>query len=109
MNRIVNTYSSIIGFHHYPDAPEWCAYLANRHRHNFIIKCGFKVNGNDREIEINEQQREIETFLDNNFGYPCEFGPMSCEAIAEFILSEFEKMVECQVLEDGYGGATLTR
>lgn len=109
MKKIVNTYNSIIGFHNYPNAPEWCSYLANRHRHNFIIRCGFLVSGNNREIEINEQQREIEMWLENKFGYPCEFGPMSCEDIAEHLFGEFEKMVECQVMEDGYGGATLTR
>lgn len=108
MRRIVDTYNCVEGFHHYPDAPEKCAYLADIHRHMFVIRCGFEVSHNNREIEINTQQNLISDFLARKYGTPCQFGAMSCEDIAECIIGEFD-CVSCQVLEDNYGGATLSR
>lgn len=109
MKRKVITYNTIVGFHNYPDAPAFCTYLADRHRHVFEIRCSFEVSHNNREIEINIMQHYIENLLKSRFGYPCEFGARSCEDIAEMLLDEYHFMVECQVLEDGYGGASLTR
>lgn len=109
MKRFVETYNCIEGFHFYPDAPDFCGYLSARHRHLFIIRCTFEVQHNNRDIEINTAQNDIERFLEDEFGKPCEFNGMSCEAIAESLLGRYARMVKCQVLEDGYGGATLTR
>lgn len=109
MKRYVLTFNNIEGYHYYPNAPEFCSYLAQRHRHIFVIKCEFHISHNDREIEINFQQQEIENFLKERFGYPCEFGGRSCEHIAELLLNNFDKMYKCSVLEDNYGGASLTR
>ena len=109
MERRINTYNCIEGFHNYPNAPKWCSYLANRHRHLFVITCSFRVLHNNREIEINEQQHLIDNYLKKVFGNPCEFNEYSCEDIAENLINAFDNMVECKVLEDGYGGATLTR
>lgn len=110
MKREVVTYNSIEGFHKWPGAPAGLEYLAARHRHLFEIRCRFTVTHNDREIEINRQQNTIEGFLVSHFGRPCEFEEMSCESIAEVIMNRFgESCVSCQVLEDGYGGASLTR
>lgn len=107
MNRFVNTYNEIVGFHNYPDAPDFCEYLCARHRHVFVIRCSFKVVHNEREIEINKQQQLIEGYLHKYYGTPCEFGGMSCESIAEVIMADLGAN-DVQVLEDGYGGATLT-
>lgn len=109
MKCYVNTYNEIIGFHYYPDAPEFCSYLSNTHRHVFIIRCSVEVSNKNREIEINELQLSIEEYLKSAFGYPCQFGYLSCEMIAEFLMQHFQKFSSVQVLEDGYGGATLTR
>lgn len=109
MRAYVDTYNQVEGFHQYPNAPKFCAYLGERHRHMFVIRCKFSVEGWNREIEINHQQQEIEARLKKEFGSPCEFRDMSCEMIAAFLLREFPAMVEAQVLEDGYGGSTLTR
>ena len=54
-------------------------------------------------------QNKIEKTLHDWYGTPCEFDGLSCESIANNLLLEFEDMEECTVLEDGYGGATLTR
>lgn len=109
MKRFVLTHNSIEGFHYYPNAPKFCHYLSQKHRHIFVIRCEFEISHNDREIEINFQQQEIEKFLKERFGSPCEFNGMSCEHIAELLLNNFEKMYKCSVLEDNYGGASLTR
>lgn len=109
MKREVITYNLIEGFHFYPDAPDFCGYLAHNHRHLFEVRCWAEVSHNNREIEINTLQNAIEDKLSYGFGKPCKFGAMSCEDIAEFLLSEFSELNKVQVLEDGYGGAALTR
>ena len=109
MKKFVNTYNCIEGFHYYQNAPTFCKYLSSRHRHLFVIRCLFKVTHNEREIEINNMQNKIEKTLHDWYGTPCEFDGLSCESIANNLLLEFEDMEECTVLEDGYGGATLTR
>ena len=109
MKRKVLTYNAIEGFHRYPNAPEFCAYLSARHRHIFVIRCEFEVSHNEREIEINEQQHVIEKMLAKRFGTPCEFDDMSCETIAELIMKEYKSCAKAEVKEDDYGGASLSR
>lgn len=109
MKRRVITHNEIEGFHAWENAPEICSFLRNEHRHVFVIRCWFEVSGNDREIEIITKQWDIYHFLHSLFGKPCKFKGMSCEDIADMLLKEFTDMNECQVLEDGYGGASLTR
>lgn len=75
----------------------------------FVIRCEFKVSHNEREIEINEQQHVIEKMLTKRFGFPCEFGDMSCETIAELIIKEYKRCTKAEVKEDDYGGASLSR
>jgi len=108
MIRTIITHNEVVGFHRYSKAPSWCSYLKNRHRHIFVIECQFLVSHNEREIEINKQQELIRIALQKKFGTPCEFGEMSCESIAEWLLQEF-KCKNVKVLEDYYGGASLTR
>ena len=108
MNIFVNTYNVIEGFHHWDGATGKFAYLAQRHRHLFVIRTSIPVSNGNREVEINEKQAEIEKYLNQKYGKPCEFNGMSCEHIAEDLMNYFQ-LQECQVLEDGYGGATLTR
>lgn len=107
----VNTYNSIEGFHYWKEASGEVKYLSARHRHIFVIRCSFLVEHEDRQIEINTQQNKIENYLRAAYGSPCEFKGMSCEMIAQQLMERFVKdnIIECQVLEDGYGGATLTR
>ncbi len=109
MKKRVLTYNQIEGFHCYPNAPQFCTYLSDRHRHLFVIECRFRVENNNREIEINEQQHRIEEVLHNMFGNPCEFGDMSCEDIAQVLLEQFNEAEDVTVKEDGYGGASLSK
>lgn len=109
MKREIITYNEIQGFHKYPDAPDGVGYLSNEHRHVFVIRCRAEVSHNEREIEINTEQDKIEKFLCGGFGYPCKFNDMSCESIAEWLLNKLPELCYVEVLEDGYGGAALTR
>jgi len=47
--------------------------------------------------------------LNESFGFPCQFGAMSCEMIAKEIL-EFasdDQMIWCEVWEEETGGARV--
>ncbi|MBO7734277.1 MAG: hypothetical protein J6S67_17055 [Methanobrevibacter sp.] len=109
MKREILTYNEIQGFHNYPTAPNSVKYLSFIHRHIFVIKTRCQVSHNEREIEIITQQDKIAKKLKDQFGYPCMFGNMSCESIAEWLLNNIEELTYVEVLEDGYGGAALTK
>lgn len=107
----------IEGWHRWPDAPNEYAYLANRHRHIFHIKCALGVDDQDREIEIVDAKAKLNQFLltvNKNpiEGHGCDFGPMSCEHIASVICSYLranygKRFIKVNVLEDGENGATV--
>lgn len=109
MTREICTYNKLQGFHFYPDAPDDVRYLSNVHRHIFVVKARAQVSHNEREIEIITEQNVIEDKLVKKYGRPCMFGSMSCESIAEWLLNELPELSYVEVLEDGYGGAALTR
>lgn len=102
----VQTKNVVEGFHKWEGAPEPVRFLADRHRHMFEIYAFFRVTDTDREIELILQQREIERYLEETYGKPCEFGNMSCEMIAIDILEHFG-CDQVKVLEDGAGGALV--
>ena len=104
----VITKNLIEGYHKWSDAPYPVEFLRNKHRHVFHVRCWFEVSHHDREIEIIMRQWDIEKFLKENFGEVCEFGGMSCEAIARMIMQKFDA-AQVEVLEDGDGGALVRR
>lgn len=95
------------GFHNYPTAPKEVKFLQFPHRHDFDITMGFKVEGLNREIEIFIMRKKVIAWFDNQWGTPCQFGPMSCEHIASALLMEFEKdgCRWASVWEEGTGGS----
>ncbi|MDD6128227.1 MAG: hypothetical protein PUB60_08775 [Veillonellaceae bacterium] len=103
----MQTYNALEGFHKWSKAPTDIAFLRDRHRHIFEIRCKFKVDHADRALEIIQTQHLIESFLTERFGRPCEFGERSCEAIAELLSRTFDAC-EVSVLEDGFGGGLYT-
>lgn len=109
MKREVLTYNEVQGFHYYPNSPVGVGYLSHVHRHIFVIRARAEVSHNEREIEIITEQDKIESKLEEKYGRPCVFGSMSCESIAEWLLNELPELSYVEVLEDGYGGAALTR
>lgn len=107
----VITSNKIAGTHYWKDAPQVFKYLSYTHRHIFYIRCWFDVAHSDRQIEIIEKQRQIESGIKMKFGVDAigvMFRGMSCEDIAKFCISEFG-CVKCEVLEDGEGGAVVRR
>ena len=99
------------GFHNYPDAPFEVKFLADKHRHTFIIKLGYQVSHNNREKEIFLMRDEVRYVLTEFYGNPCEFGSMSCEMIAQELFEHFEEDGVCwvEVWEEETGGARVER
>lgn len=109
MKTLVLIQFEIDGFHHYPDAPERVEFLSFNHRHTFVIKCGYRVTDLNREKEIFICRDEVKNYLVESYGYPCQFGAMSCEMIAKEVL-EFsleDGMEWCEVWEENTGGARI--
>lgn len=109
MKYFIITKNEIEGIHSWNDAKAPVEYLKYPHRHVFFIKCKFKVTHSDRDIEIIKQQDKIENYFMDTYGKPALFRGKSCEMIAEEIVNYFEKCVSCEVLEDGFGGAEVSR
>lgn len=104
------------GFHSWPQAAELLpevGFLSAKHRHIFHIVAKKKVTHSDRDVEIILFKRKITDFLyfqygknDHSLVNVCEFGPMSCEMIAEVLLKKFD-LQYCSVLEDNENGAEV--
>lgn len=96
----------IVGFHLYPDAPKQVEFLKNKHRHNFRIKVGFEVTDANREKEIFIEEDKIKFALNEWYGSPMQLENMSCEMLAEEILTHIKDDggIFVEVLEDGRGG-----
>jgi hypothetical protein len=107
---------SLEGFHNWPAAkdifPE-VAFLSDRHRHMFGFRCYAKVTHTDRDKEFILLNREIKRNLQLNFEKEfdnvLEFGPMSCEAIGEYLLDQFPELYKVEVWEDWENGAFIER
>ena len=112
-HRFIKVGLDIEGMHFWENAPEEVSYLRYPHRHIFHIIVEFKVNHNNRDLEFIIMKHKIEKFLKDKFYISiyklCNFGQMSCEAIAELILDEFRDAVSCEVWEDKENGARLER
>lgn len=109
MNTTVIVQFEIDGFHNYLEAPYEVKFLANPHRHSFIVKCGYKVNHDNRDKEIFICRDMVRDYLYESYGNPCLFENMSCEMIAKDILefSLVDGMVWCEVWEENTGGAIV--
>ena len=112
MKKVVGIKTSIEGFHAFEKAEEVfgpdVAFLAIRHRHNFGIQLEKEVFHNERDCEFILLKRNIEKYIEDQYGKPAEFGNMSCESIAEELLRSFNATM-VQVDEDGENYAKVTR
>lgn len=104
MRLTVIATARVVGFHRWPDATGEYAYLAERHRHEWVIRCELAVSHTAREVEVNDLKRQVEAYLLGRYGNPCEFDGMSCEDIATELAGAFGLSC-CEVLEDGFNGA----
>tara|TARA_R110001632_G_scaffold4295_4_gene18222 strand:+ start:2226 stop:2474 length:249 start_codon:yes stop_codon:yes gene_type:complete len=75
----------------------------------FEFICEFLVDDLDREKEIFIETKRVINQIIEKFGSPCEFGAMSCEMIAAFILENNidQGMSACEVWEEETGGARV--
>lgn len=110
MKKNVYCKLQVEGFHDWGDAPEKYAYLRARHRHIFGIQVTVEVTDSNREVEFIELKQQIRRLLLTFFGNgsePLEFGSMSCEHIAEWLLNQCAEAHSVSVSEDGENGATV--
>lgn len=95
---------SVEGFHNFPVAEQMfgqeVSFLQHRHRHMFQFDCKRRVFHDDRDVEFILMKREIQQHVFDTWGYPAEFGAMSCEMIARDLLGVFG-LYYCKVSEDG--------
>jgi len=106
---------AVDGCHNFPKAAELFPevdFLADRHRHMFHFTVACKVTHSDRDKEFIMLKRDILGYLDayyfNGKTRTCEFGPKSCEMLAEEILKAFNaEWVE--VWEDNENGAKVEK
>lgn len=93
------------GLHQWPDCNlPHVEYLAHLHRHTFQIVCESEVNHNNRDIEFIDLKHKVKHHIATRYYDPaygcCNFGSMSCEAIAEGLM-EFFGFDKVSVSEDG--------
>lgn len=102
----------VVGFHHYPNAPEDVAYLRSSHRHVFQFTVSAEVKEDDREIEFHTLKRNLLRFFKG--GSEVEFGAKSCEMIASSVMDYLvqcygkERFYEVEVSEDGECAGVVT-
>ena len=100
------------GFHCWESAPAWCDYLRNTHRHMFNIEMHIQVTEANREIEFIYYQRQIKNTIIEDFGDDkgyAQFGGLSCEHIAQWLLEKYPNATYCMVIEDNNGGSLVVR
>lgn len=100
------------GTHCWPNCPlEEVSYLRDRHRHVFVIRAFKNVTHNDRDCEFIVLKHRIRDHLYehyyDNVSRLCEFNHMSCEDIAEELISVFD-LSACEVSEDDENGCRIT-
>jgi hypothetical protein len=113
LKRSIKIKLDVEGLHNWPGCDiESVQYLKYIHRHTFQIFCTLDVTHGDRDVEFIEFKHKIRKFLEGRYysaKYDClNFGPMSCETIAEILLLEFN-LTECSVSEDGEFWGTVSK
>lgn len=86
IKKYIDVKTNFIGFHRWNNAPKSVSFLRNRHRHVFGIHAIIQVNESDRELEFFTVVNGIDNFIKASCPSG-DFGNMSCEMIAEEILS----------------------
>jgi hypothetical protein len=105
------------GIHSWDDIPQDSLddvqFLRNDHRHMFGFKCYARVDHSNRDLEFITLKRQIHHFLHQRYydGWKKSliFGSMSCEMIAEVLLTEFEFLYRVDVDEDRENGCIVER
>lgn len=100
------------GFHRWPSAPPALSFLAERHRHVFVVRARLRVEEYDREAEFIVLGRAVLGVVAHRFpgdhvaGF--ELGDWSCEMLAAYVLERLN-LASCSVHEDDENGAIVAR
>lgn len=107
----------VAGLHHWPDAPERRAYLAEPHRHEFHFSACVRVGHNERDVEFHDLGDLIEASAREYGGefHPdallVDFGSASCETLAHHVygclVGRGLSVVWVEVSEDGQFSARV--
>ena len=86
---------SVLGWHHWLGAPPEFEFLKISHMHEFRISVSLEVSHDDRQIEFLTARETLLAAMfaawKNKTAASLDFGPMSCEMIAERISSLAEQ------------------
>ena len=104
--------TSFEGFHCWPRAPEWCDFLAARHRHLFGVRVEAEVAHLDRDIEFIAAKRELSEWIATQWPGG-ELGSFSCEMVALAVAGHVRDRygatrMAVWVDEDGENGARVS-
>lgn len=112
MRSFIRVKAVVAGLHHWPGAPSPTFFLRFPHRHRFIFEADVLVTHGDRDVEFFDFQARlaeavIRAYPSRDTPHAVDFGAMSCEMIALWVLDTFGEVVRCTVSEDGenLGGA----
>lgn len=104
-NIIIKT--SFEGIHSWPQCPyKDVSFLTYPHRHIFHVVLKIPVTHNDRDIEIIQTKKAVDSYIEDIFGM--NLGRKSCEDLAQELLEVFEACY-VSVLEDNENGAEVVK
>lgn len=114
--RSIEVRVDVDGYHFWPQPTAHRRYLGERHRHRFQVTVALAVLHNEREVEFHDlmdRTREVlRTIATVDGAGVHDFGPSSCEHIAEAIAvgfaAEYERPVRVTVSEDGDASSSVT-
>lgn len=99
----------LIGFHHWPEAPDPRAYLRSRHRHTFHVTPRVRVDHENRAVEFHDLRDHVKAWWGIT---DREWGAASCEKIAADLAAHLTGLgltvTAITVAEDDEDGATIT-
>lgn len=105
MRKYIEVKLDVEAIHCWPNCNiDEVAYLKHPHRHTFQFICRVEVTHNERDVEFIELKHKLKQYLGSKYYSKiykcCDFGSMSCESLAEDVLTAFG-LVKCIVSEDG--------
>lgn len=108
IKKIITFKTDFIGFHQWVNAPDEVKFLRDLHRHKFYVEVSLEVKENDREKEFFIEQEKLFTYVNNLKNHLNSNPGMSCEHMAEFILTFYiNESGSVQVSEDGESSAKI--
>lgn len=87
---VIEASAELDGLHCWPGAHETRSYLRSPHRHRFVVAARVFVSHDDRDVEWHDLRDMLRLALSSAAGDRLsnglyDFGPQSCEGIAEHV------------------------